>query len=81
MGTVTFIWDPGSADCSEANYSVQTSNCGDCDRHSRNTTYTNITCSELVSEQQCRISVQSVLECRVLSDPATLVYEGMIVIN
>ena len=81
VGDVIFFWDPGSTDCSEANYSVQTSNCGNCGNLSRNTTFTNITCEELTPEQQCNISIQSVFECGALSKPVTLVYmyKGMIV--
>jgi hypothetical protein len=72
-GIVTTTWDPGSSNCSNARYSVSTSNCGSCGDQSISTT-TNITCSELIPKQQCRISVQSVLECGVPSDSATLVF-------
>ena len=75
-GAVTFTWDPGSANCSNARYSVSTSNCGTCEDRNISTTYTNITCLELVPKQQCRIAVQSVLECRVPSEAEILVIEG-----
>jgi hypothetical protein len=73
-GTVTFTWDPGSSNCSNARYSVSTSNCGSCGDQSISTTVTNIICSELIPKQQCHISVQSVLECGVPSDSAILVF-------
>ena len=74
------MWDPGSAGCSEAYYSVSTSNCGSCGTESTYTMYTNITWENVDPGQLCNVSVQSVLECGPLSDAETLMIEGLYLI-
>ena len=67
--SVTLVWEAGtSTDCSEIVYEV-TTNCGSCPPMTMDS---NITCNDLVAGQMCNVSVRSMLECRVFSDPITM---------
>lgn len=69
--SVTLVWEAGtSTDCSEIIHEV-TTNCGSCPP-TMMTMDSNITCSDLVAGQMCNVSVRSMLECRVFSDPRTM---------
>ena len=71
MGSVTIAWESGTIECPDIMYMVTTFNCGSCSSVIK-TTISSITCENLVADQECNVSVQSVLECGAFSDPATL---------
>ena len=75
VDAVTFAW---SVNCSNVHYRVSTSSCGTCDPII-NTTDTNITCRGLDPGKQCKVSIQSSLECAAFSLPVTETFEGMFV--